>query len=251
MPPTKISEAIITLNEEHNIADCIGSVRHLCDEIVVVDSGSTDRTAEIAANLGARVVIQAFLGDGGQKQFATDCCNNDWVFVIDADERLSNEQQFGDLLQHLDERCQYAVRRANHIMGERIRYGDSYPDYVVRLFHRKHSHFLIHEHTTLIGAKTVFTDVELTHFTHPSLIVMYRKMIHFAIYSANDRLKAGKKGSSGIPSAIWMFVKLYLLRRGFLDGWPGFHWATAASFRSFLKHELTKAADRKGEQSVE
>ena len=237
---TKLSFTIITLNEEANIAGCIQSIQTFTDDIVVVDSQSTDRTREIAESLGVRVFNQQFLGDGGQKQFAADHCRYDWVFSIDADERLHDGDMLKDLSNQLDPKRQYAVSRANHIFGQRIRFGGSYPDHVIRIFNRKTSQYLGIEHSSLVGGQTKKTNIELLHYTHPDVATMYYKMIRSAERGAQDRKRLGKRRRSGIPSAVWTMLRMYFFQLGFLDGRAGFHWAFAAAMRSFLKHEIAR-----------
>lgn len=240
----KLSIAIITLNEERNIGDCIASVKEFADEIVVVDSFSSDRTAEIAHSFGAKVHTHEFLGDGGQKRLATSLCSNDWVFCIDADERLTNPEKFRSLLNNARPEFQYAVKRANHILNRRVRFGRSYPDYVTRLFNKNTAGYILGEHASVQGAKTATTSVELLHYTHPKLETLYRKMIHYAEWAANET-PSSKPLRSSLVSGLWTFIRLYLLNAGFLDGRPGLHWATAAAFRSFLKHEMIRERNGK------
>jgi len=240
MKTSQLSIAIITLNEAHNIAQCIQSVQMLSNDIVVVDSLSSDNTVEIATRHGARVFSQEFLGDGQQKQFAANQCRYDWVLSLDADERIADPSAISVLLESIESHKQYAVKRANHILGQRIRHGGSYPDYVIRLFNRKTSHFLAMEHASLVGGETVKTDIELIHYTHPDVSTLYGKMIRSAHRSAEDRVKQNRRQRSATLSACLTFFKTFILRGGFLDGRPGFHWAMAGAFRAFMKHEITR-----------
>ena len=134
----KISTVIITLNEEENIARAIRSVAW-SDEIVVVDSGSTDATRKIAAELGARVIEQEWLGFGAQKQFGVDAAANDLIFSLDADEEVSNELAFevGQLIESDELADGYRIPRLAVYLGRKIRHGGWYPDRQLRLFDRR------------------------------------------------------------------------------------------------------------------
>ena len=237
--PAKISATIITFNEEENIKACIESVRPFVSEIIVVDSNSSDRTCAVAKACGAKVVKQAFLGDGAQKYFAAQQCSHDWIFSIDADERLIQQNTETPWPAQLDKALQYAFKRRNHIFGARIYHGGSYPDWVTRLYNRTTSQYSKFEHGRVEGATMRYLNTaEIDHYTHANIEVLYRKAIHYAVYGAKDLSQCDKTPKNAFLSGFWMFAKLYLIKLGFLDGRIGFHWCYAAALRSFLKHEI-------------
>lgn len=238
--PSAISATIITFNEEENIKACIDSVLPFVSEVIVVDSNSSDDTREIARKSGAKVIEQEFLGDGAQKFFAAQQCSHDWILSIDADERLiQSELTNTPWPALLDERYQYAFKRRNHIFGKRIYHGGSYPDWVIRLYNRTTAHYSKFEHGMVSGAMTrCVQSAEIDHYTHANIETLYRKAIHYAVYGARDLAQFDKPPKNAFLSGFWMFIKLYFVKLGFLDGRLGFHWSYAAALRSFLKHEI-------------
>ena len=138
-----ITGIIITLNEEHNIADCINNMKQVCNEIIVVDSGSTDHTVTIAEELGAVIIVQPYLGDGFQKNVGLPTAGNNWILSLDADERLTDEMI--EAIRNLDldnsEYDAYSFPRRNYIGSRWIRHGGWYPDVCIRLFDRRKAKF--------------------------------------------------------------------------------------------------------------
>ena len=241
----KLSVAIITLNEAHALAACLASVA-FADEIVVVDSGSTDDTVRIAQAHSARVVQQPWLGFGPQKQFAVGAASNDWILALDADERVSPELAAAiqtSLAQPHPPYALYRLARANRFMGRVLRHGEGYPDWCVRLFDRRLANWddaPVHEAVratdqhTAIGALTG----DLQHESAESLADYIAKQNRYSTIAAERALREGKR-SSGlqmVASPLLRFVKFYLVRGGFLDGAAGFAHCAIGAFASFLKH---------------
>jgi len=234
-----LSLIIITLNEEQNIRKCIESVP-FADEIVVVDSGSTDRTVEIAEQVGARVIHQSWLGYGRQKQFAVEQANNDWVLSLDADEWLSSE-----LAQSIQNKLlapefyAYQSPRCNHFMGRWLKHGEGYPDLSLRLFHRRYARWssdAVHEKVVVErGVGTLSGDLQ--HESEETLQHYLDKQNRYTTLQA-ERLH--HKGRQPVLlklffSPLIRFIKFYLLRRGFLDGVPGLVHILIGCQNSFMK----------------
>jgi len=243
---TPISVVIITKNEEDNIRACIESVLW-ADEVVVVDSGSSDSTCSIAESLDARVVHQDWLGYGAQKHFATEQAKNNWVLSLDADERIS--QELADNIintMHSPQHNAYALKRLHFLLGRPVRHGDCKRDWVTRLFHRQHARFNtkeVHEAVDSDGAVgRIAGDIE--HFTAPSLGVFIGKLNGYTDIQAKQLIE--KNARIGwihltlVP--FWRFVKSFIIKGGFLDGIPGLVYAYTAALTSFLKH--AKVLDR-------
>ncbi len=243
--PVKISAAIITLNEEKNIADAIRSVEW-ADDIIVVDSGSTDRTRELAESLGARVIVNAWPGFSAQKQFATDAAANDWILSLDADERVSDElreeietiRQRGSAPNH-----GFRIPRLTFYMGRQIRHGGWYPDLQLRLFDRRHARWngaVIHESVEMLnGSEPGRLNGELYHHTIESL-AEHQKMIaeRYAPLGARKMFDEGRETSPvrAVLAACFAFVRSYLLKLGMLDGLAGFCIAYFAAHNTLMKH---------------
>lgn len=241
-----ISAVIITFNEEKNIRAACESVRW-ADEIVVVDSESTDATCDIAASCGAKVIINKWPGFAAQKQFATDAATNDWVFSLDADERVSPE-----LLASIEavrsgshQADGYRVARRTFYMNRWIRGGGWYPDYQLRLFNRTRGSWgsrLIHESFKLEpGARVETLSGDLLHYTVRDA-AQHQRMIEerYAPLGAQQMLSDGKQTSS-IKSAVAgpsAFIRSYLLKGGFRDGAAGWTIAKFAARHASLKHKL-------------
>ncbi len=246
----KISAAIITLNEQRNIARAIESLR-CCDEIVVVDSGSHDRTCEIAANLGARVVEAAWRGYAGQKNFAVEQCSHDWVLSLDADEALSEalEGEIWQLKKVGPKADGYTMPRLAQYLGKWILHSGWYPDRKVRLFDRRKAHWegdFVHESVRLQGT-VEHLEASLLHFTCQSLTEHLRTMDRYTTLAA-EQLIAGKKEITWKHLALnppWTFFSTYVLKRGFLDGFEGLAIAHMAALYNFLKY--AKAKTMRGE----
>ena len=244
----RISAVIITFNEEENIRAACESVAW-ADEIVVVDSESTDTTRDIAESCGARVIVNKWPGFAGQKQFATDAATNDWVFSLDADERVSSELRASiDALREKKEADLahgYRVARRTFYMGRWIRGGGWYPDYQLRLFNRRRGSWgdrLIHESFKLDGNSRVQTLLgDLLHYTVRDA-AEHQRMIEqrYAPLGAQQMFRERKRTSSlqaavAGPSA---FVRSFILKGGFRDGAAGWTIAKFAARHASLKHRL-------------
>jgi glycosyltransferase involved in cell wall biosynthesis len=244
----KISAVIITFNEEKNIAAAIGSVAW-ADEILVVDSESTDRTGEIAESCGAKVITQSWPGFAKQKQFAVDSAANDWILSLDADERISDKLRNEILAVRDRDRTNgisgYKIPRLAYYMGRPIRHSGWYPDVQIRLFDRTKARWkdvLIHESVQMDeGAAVGRLSGDILHYTVESA-AHHHKMIgeRYAPLAARQMFESGKRTSPWkVAFSGWLaFVMSYFLKAGFLDGFPGFCIAYFAAHHAFLKHLL-------------
>ena len=242
MPATRqpLSVAIITLNAAAQLEACLRSV-HFADEIVVVDSGSTDGTQELAERCGARVIAQPWLGFGPQKQFAVEAAKHDWVLCLDADERVSPELQAA-IESTLQQPATGAYRfaRCNRFLGRYLKYGEGYPDWSLRLFDRRQARWsddAVHE--KVVSQASVGTlPGDLLHDSAETLAAYLTKQNRYTSLAADMAWQAGKRSSFGrlIFSPIVRFIKFYLLRQGFRDGLPGLIHIAIGCMNSFLKY---------------
>jgi glycosyltransferase involved in cell wall biosynthesis len=238
----KISAVIITLDEEKNLGRALASVEW-ADEIVVVDSGSTDGTARVAEAAGARFIVREWPGFGKQKQFATDAAANDWIFSLDADEEVSAELRDEILALRSSEPAfdGFSVPRLSFYMGRAIRHGGWYPDRQTRLFDRRKARWRereIHESVALDGAAGKLRG-DLRHFSVESA-AHHHSMIgeRYAPLSASQMFADGRRTSALRVAAAGpaAFIRSYFIRFGFLDGFAGFCIARFAAHHAFLKH---------------
>ena len=246
-----LSVIIVALNAAHQISACLESVA-FADEVVVVDSGSTDATVEIARKHGARVIHQAWLGFGPQKQFAVTQASHDWVLCLDCDERVS-----GGLRQDIEsvmgnpEFQAYQMPRCNRFMGRWLRHGEGYPDWSLRLFNRKvasWSEDVVHE--KVVTAATVGRlKGDLLHESAESLDTYLEKQNRYTTLQAQKLAKQGKRASllQMLLSPVLRFIKFYFIRFGFLDGLPGLVHILIGCFNSFTKYAKLKSMLSKGE----
>lgn len=224
---SKLSACIITLNEADRIEACLRSL-DFCDEIVVVDSHSTDATRELAASLGARVIERDWPGYRSQKQFAVDAAGNDWVLCLDADERVT-----GPLRAEIEAlRSQgfpgaagWSVPRITDYFGRFLRHGNAYPDRLVRLFDRRRGGwhgYEIHENTRIDGPVQRLCG-HLEHYSYRSLSDHLNRMQRYADLMAQALYARGRRCglTPVLLNPLWRFLRGYLLRLGFLDGWRG------------------------------
>jgi glycosyltransferase involved in cell wall biosynthesis len=226
MPAPALSVIVITRNERRNIADCLRSVA-FADEWVVVDSGSTDGTPDIAAALGARLLHTTdWPGFGAQKNRALAAATGRFVLSIDADERVTPAlaAAIREVVSQGDAAaCRgYELSRLSSFCGQTMRHGDWYPDRVLRLFRREGARFsddLVHERLLLDGPVGRL-DGHLLHDSVPSLDHALDKMNRYTSGRAQDKLRQGARGGLGkaLAHAAWAFVRGYGLKRGFLDG---------------------------------
>jgi glycosyltransferase involved in cell wall biosynthesis len=242
----KITAAIITFNEQENIAEAIKSVSWV-DEIVVVDSESTDRTREIAESLGAQVYINPWPGFSLQKQLATDRASNDWVLSLDADERITPELKTEILALARSGRLAdgYRIPRLAYYMGRAIKHGGWYPDRQLRLFDRRKGRWkdvLIHESVQMVPhARVESLNGDINHFsvTGPG---EHQAMIgkRYAPMAARQMFENGQRTSHFVAfaSGAAAFIRGYFLKAGFLDGFPGLCIAYFAAHHAILKHLL-------------
>ena len=259
MPAPTLSVIVITHNEAHQIADCLTSVA-FADEWIVVDSGSTDATREIAAGLGAQVQgTDDWPGFGRQKNRALDLARGRWVLSLDADERVSpalaasiRAAVAGPGEGSPGGPTGYQLSRLSRFCGQWIRHGDWYPDRVTRLFLRGQARFtddLVHERLDVQGP-VARLDGDLLHETMPTLHDALDKMNRYSSGRALDKLRAGRRGGLGTALAhgAWAFLRAYLLRRGFLDGRLGFVLAVYVAEGTYYRYlKMAFAGTRAGD----
>lgn len=242
----KISATIITFNEEENVRAACESVAW-ADEIVVVDSRSKDRTREIAAECGARVIERDWPGFAAQKQFAAEAASHEWVFSLDADERVSAE--LGADLRALRTRDEssladgYRVARRSFYMGRWIKGGGWYPDFQLRLYRRAAGRWegaYVHESVRMsAGARVETLAGDLQHFSVRDA-AQHHRMIgeRYAPLAARQMFEAGRRTTplrvaAAAPAA---FARSFILKGGFRDGLAGLAIARFAAHHAFLKH---------------
>lgn len=245
-----LSVIVITRNEAQHIDACLASVA-FADEWVVVDSGSTDGTRELAAARGARVIAtDDWPGFGPQKNRALDAAQGDWVLSLDADERITPElgAQIRATMAAGGGPAAYTVSRLSAFCGVWIRHGDWYPDHVLRLFRRGQARFtddLVHEHVAASGP-VGHLDGHLLHDSMPSLESCLDKMNRYSSGRALDRHRAGRSGGLGTALAhgVWAFLRSYVVRRGFLDGRMGFVVAVSIAEGTYYRYLKMWLLDR-------
>jgi glycosyltransferase involved in cell wall biosynthesis len=237
----KIAATIITLNEERNIARAIESLR-CCDQIVVLDSGSTDRTVELATRLGAVVVEDNWRGYAKQKNRAAEYAEHDWILSLDADEALSEalEGEIWSVKKHGPVYDGYTMPRLAQYMGRWILHGGWYPNRKVRLYNRTKANWVgefVHESVKVQGS-VGHLDGNLLHFTCESLSEHLRTLDRYTTLAAEELVY--RKTKIGLSNLIldpaWTFVRSYFLQRGFLDGLEGLTIAHMAAIYTYLKY---------------
>lgn len=239
----KISVVIITFNEEKYIEQCIRSVMDVADEIVVVDSLSTDRTPEICKNLGVKFIEQPFLGYKEQKNFALQQASNNYILSLDADEALSVELRNSILKVKNEWRFDgYKFSRLNNYCGQWMYHTSIYPERKIRLFDRRKGNWRgINPHDRYElepGSKAGLLKGELLHWVYDSLEEHIAKINHFSTISAEEYFKLGIKPSIRrlIINPLWRFVHSYFIKTGFLGGKEGFVVSRMLAFSCFLKY---------------
>jgi glycosyltransferase involved in cell wall biosynthesis len=237
----KISATIIAEDEERNIARAIESLR-CCDEIVLVDSGSTDRTIEIAAKLGARVVESPWRGYAGQKNFASEQASHDWILSIDADESLSEalEAEIWQIKKTGPRYDAYTMPRLAQYLGRWILHSGWYPDRKVRLFDRRKAQWVgdyVHE-SVMVRGSVGHLESNLLHFTCNSLSEHLKTMDRYTTLAAaqlvDQKVRVGYKQLLVDPA--WTFFRTYVVQRGYLDGVEGLCIAHMAALYNFVKY---------------
>jgi len=237
----KITATIITLNEERNIARAIESLR-CCDEILVVDSGSIDRTVELAEKLGARVIESPWHGYATQKNYAAEQACNDWILSLDADEALSEslEGEIWTLKKKGPNYDAYTMPRLAQYLGRWILHCGWYPDRKVRLYHRAKAKWVgdfVHESVEVSG-RVGYLESNLLHFTCDSLSEHIKTMDRYTTLAAEELVSRNEKIRlrNMILDPAWTFTRTYFFQRGFQDGLEGLTIAYMAALYTFLKY---------------
>jgi len=240
-----LSVIVITKNEALNIRACLESVRW-ADEIIVVDSGSTDETVAICREFTPHVYIHDWPGFGAQKNRALGYANNDWVLSLDADERVTPEL-YAQLIKAISDNNKdgFYLPRRSQFCGRFIRHSGWYPDYVLRLFKKTKGRFsddLVHESVILRGNAGKLTS-PLLHYSYMNEADVSRKVEQYASAAALQMFNSGK-AASGVDASVragWAFFRTYCLRLGFLDGIAGFNVARMNARTTYLKYRKLQA----------
>jgi glycosyltransferase involved in cell wall biosynthesis len=253
-PRLPISVVVITLNEERNLARCLLSVKDWAAEIVVVDSGSTDSTKEIALGFGARWHSQPWLGYGQQKNFARSKTAQPWQLFLDADEAVSDELRsslsvlFGGSSQERLNRAQgFFLSRRTWYLGRWIMHGGWYPNRLLRLVKAGSGAWTepeVHEELKVVGA-TGALEGDILHYTFANVGEQVETNIRFSRLGAKVAQRRGEKGTLGkILLKPWLkFLETYLWKLGFLDGFPGFVISVNAAHSMFMKYVELKLSE--------
>lgn len=234
-----ITATIITLNEKKHIREVILNVQRICNEVIVVDSFSSDETCQIAEELGAKVIKQKYLGDGGQKAYCEQYATNEWILSIDADERLEDEAI--NYLENFDlensKYDAYSFRRKSFIGKKLIK--QWYPDRVVRLYKNSTCGYNTKgEHGAVICDGHKDLDIDMLHYSFENFGVLVSKADRFAVNLARVRFNEGKRASWYDPftHGIGAFFKGLILKGGIFGGIHEWHVAFASAYNSYMKY---------------
>ena len=246
----KLAVIILTFNEEKNIADCIHSAA-FADEVLVVDSGSTDETLSLARSLGARVAAHPMEGFAAQRNFALKATDADWIFYLDADERLTSAA--GEATRRLaqgTERAAYEICRHNIVFGKPMHYGAHRPDWSMRLFPRDGVRWegVVHEQAVVSVPIRRMTG-EILHYTYDTWSTYLTKFNRYTTLAAEKLFAGGRRASvtTLLLHPPFTFFKMYVLKLGFLDGFLGFAMSVMAALSVFMKYlKLAELSRQRG-----
>lgn len=251
----KLSVTIITLNEEHDIRECLESVLW-ADEILVVDAYSTDRTVEICREVTHRVYRKPWQGFAPQKEFALEQAIHPWVLSIDADERVSPElrREIEDLLVTEPVHDGYAIPRRSYFLGKWIKHGGWYPGYQLRLFRRERarlSDVLVHE-GFLVDGSVGRLHGDIIHLTHRNLEESFAKLNSYSTLEAMGKSSGRRvRWYDLVSHPLSAFMVRFIARRGFLDGIHGFMMALVAAMVKMAIYMKTWELQRRNEHAHE
>ena len=244
----KLSVTVITLNEASNIEDCLASVAW-ADDVLVVDSGSTDGTPDLARAKGARVIVRGWPGYSAQKNFAAGEAQHDWILSVDADERISPElaAEIQATLVRDPAEAGFRMPRVTWHLGRWIRTTDWYPDYQLRLYHRSRANWparRVHESVSANNGTVSQLRGELQHFAYRDVGHHFETMDRYTTLAAEDmRMQGRRAGIFDLTMHPWAaFMRNYFLRRGFMDGMAGFVISIMNAYYVFLKFAKLWAA---------
>lgn len=233
----KLSVVIITFNEEKNITNCLNSVQDVADEIIVVDSFSTDQTEGICHQYDkVRFTQNVFKGFGAQKQFATNLAKNDWVLSLDADETITKDLQdeIRSVLNAGNPFDSYSIRRQTNYLGRTLRFCGMHTERHVRLFNKKKAKFSdhqVHEHVVSVNVSALKNP--MIHFPYQSIAHHVDKINNYTSLYSSKRSITPFQVITKVPIR---FLTIYFLKLAILDGYAGFIWAMMGSYYSFLKY---------------
>jgi glycosyltransferase involved in cell wall biosynthesis len=238
---SEISVIVITYNEQKNIRKCLSSI-DWADEIVVVDSGSTDDTKRIASEFTRKVLDIKWEGFGMAKDFARDQATCQWILSLDADEVVTEDlkEEIQRVIASPEAVNGYHIPRRSNFLGRWIEHGGWYPDYVLRLFRKdkaRFTHSAVHERVEVDGEKGHLNNA-LMHHTDPNFDHYLGKLNRYTSLAAEELFKKGKRAKvwDVIFRPLAVFLKMYLAKRGFLDGFLGFILAVSSAFHVFSKY---------------
>ncbi len=238
----KISACIISFNEEKKIEDCLKSLAGIVDEIIVVDSNSSDNTVNLAKKYADRVINQAFLGYIEQKNFAVQQASHDWILSLDCDERLSPELQKAiiDIKNNIEEFDAYKMPRKTFYVYRWLNYC-WYPDLKIRLFNKNTASWggtNPHDHIITSGNNIKKLNGDIYHYSFDSISAHLQTIDKFTEIGASELIKKNKRFNlfSPVTHASWTFIKLYILKRGFMDGFAGFVVSVLSFMHVFIKY---------------
>ena len=252
---TRISACIISYNEENKIENCLRSLDGVVDEIVVVDSLSTDRTVEIASAFTDRIFHQPFLGHVAQKNLSVSKARYDWILNLDCDERLSSQlrQSILEVKDRLDRYDAYQMARKTFYVYRWLNHC-WYPDKKIRLFNKhkaRWSGVKLHEKVQVDSGQVQFLSGDILHYSFDSLSAHIQTLDNFTEIGAAEILESGKKVFLLTPFShgLWIFIRMYILRRGFLDGYAGLAASALSSVHVFVKY--SKVLMRRRQQKTD
>ena len=241
----RLSVIVITFNEERNISACLQSVSW-AGEIILVDSQSNDQTVSIARQYTDRIFIREWAGYGSAKSFALEQANNEWILWVDADERVTQElaEEIQEILMlQASEHSGYEVGRRAYFLGKWIKHCGWYPGYVVRLFRKKSAKFSasnVHEKVEVQGLIGTLRN-DLLHFTDDNLFHYVWKLNRYTSLAVEDMIRSNRTVSlyDLIVRPPFIFMKMYVLRFGFLDGMHGLALSLLSASYVFVKYAKT------------
>ena len=239
-PRAPLSAVLITRNAASVLEPCLDSLAFV-DEIVVVDSNSSDGTVDMAARKGARVVQKGWLGFGRQKQYAVEQASHDWVLCIDADERVSQQLRLSiEKALAAPESPVYRMPRRNRFLGRWLAHGEGYPDWSPRLFNRLNARWsddLVHE-KVLFAVTPGTLEGDLMHDSYDDLAVYIERQNRYTTLAARQAYEEGRNATvlHLLFSPLVRFIKFYIMRLGFLDGLPGLLHISIGCINSYVKY---------------